>query len=64
MATNQKDSGVNEVDALAILVETLISRLIANGGLTAAQLLADHNAADKTVALATHGARRTARQQS
>jgi len=67
MAVNTKDGGVSEVNALAILVETLISRLITNGtsvALTQAQLLADHNAADAKTVLNSHGARKSARQQS
>ncbi len=67
MATNTKDIGVNEVDQLAVLVEVLIARLIANGtsvALTQAQLLADHNSADAKTVLASHGQRKLARQQS
>jgi hypothetical protein len=67
MANNTKDAGLSEVSALAVLVETLISRLVANGtsvALTQAQLTADHNAADAKTVLAQHGARRIARQNS
>ncbi len=64
MATNTKNAGLNHADQTALLLEVVIQLLVSKGTFTAAELNTAYNAADRTVVMASQGARHFGRSQS